>query len=177
ASMARAMSASPWWKTSSESVRPRAVCAASLKAALKRCTTWFLSPTGAHPTGRFSQVMMAPLKVGIAGLGTVGAEVVRLIEEQGRVLSARSGRGIRVVAVTARSKVKKRGVDLRGIDWAKSPLALATNPNVDCFVELMGGSGDPAFSAVEAALKAGKSVVTANKALIAKHGIRLAKAA
>ena len=114
--------------------------------------------------------MVAPLKVGIAGLGTVGAEVVRLIEEQGRMLSARSGRGIRVVAVTARSKVKKRGVNLRGIDWAKSPLALATDPNIDCFVELMGGSGDPAFSAVEAALKAGKSVVTANKALIAKHG-------
>jgi homoserine dehydrogenase len=121
--------------------------------------------------------MVAPLKVGIAGLGTVGTEVVRLIEEQGRMLSARSGRGIRVVAVTARSKVKKRGVNLRGIDWAKSPLALATDPNVDCFVELMGGSGDPALSAVEAALKAGKSVVTANKALIAKHGIRLAKAA
>jgi homoserine dehydrogenase len=121
--------------------------------------------------------MVATLKVGIAGLGTVGTEVVRLIEEQGRMLSARSGRGIRVVAVTARSKVKKRGVNLRGIDWAKSPLALATDPNVDCFVELMGGSGDPALSAVEAALKAGKSVVTANKALIAKHGIRLAKAA
>src|SRR5262249_30958450 len=120
---------------------------------------------------------MAPLKVGIAGLGTVGAEVVRLIEEQGRTLSARSGRGIKVIAVTARSKVKKRGVDLRGIDWAKSPLALATDPNVDCFVELMGGSGDPAFSAVEAALKSGKSVVTANKALIARHGVRLAKAA
>src|SRR6185369_14656688 len=98
-------------------------------------------------------------------------------EEQSRVLSARSGRGIRVVAVTARSKVKKRSVNLRGIEWAKSPLALATDPNIDCFVELMGGSGDPAFSAVEAALKAGKSVVTANKALIARHGVRLAKAA
>src|SRR4051794_7134978 len=121
--------------------------------------------------------MVAPLKVGIAGLGTVGAEVVRLIEEQARLLSARSGRSIRVVVVTARSKVKKRGVDLRGIDWAKSPLALATEPGIDCFVELMGGSGDPALSAVEAALKAGKSVVTANKALIAKHGVRLAKAA
>src|ERR1700754_3744113 len=120
---------------------------------------------------------MAPLKVGIAGLGTVGAEVVRLIEEQGRMLSARSGRGIRVVSVTARSRVKKRSANLRSIDWAKSPLALATDPAVDCFVELMGGSGDPAFSAVEAALKAGKSVVTANKALIAKHGVRLAKAA
>ena len=84
---------------------------------------------------------------------------------------------MRVVAVTARSKAKKRSLDLRGIDWAKSPLALANDPNVDCFVELMGGSGEPALSAIEAALKAGKSVVTANKALIAKHGIRLAKAA
>src|SRR6201991_5082675 len=121
--------------------------------------------------------MVAPLKVGIAGLGTVGAEVVRLIEEQGRMLSARSGRGIRVVSVTARSKAKRRGVNLDGMAWAKSPLALATDPNIDCFVELMGGSGDPAFSAVEAALKAGKSVVTANKALVAKHGVRLAKAA
>ena len=121
--------------------------------------------------------MVAPLKVGIAGLGTVGAEVVRLIEEQARTLSARSGRGVRVVAVTARSKAKKRWLDLRGIDWAKSPLALANDPGIDCFVELMGGSGDPALSAIEAALKSGKSVVTANKALIAKHGVRLAKAA
>ena len=86
--------------------------------------------------------MVAPLKVGIAGLGTVGAEVVRLIEEQGRTLSARS-------------KAKKRSLDLRGIDWAKSPLDLANDPNVDCFVELMGGSGEPALSAIEAALKAG----------------------
>src|ERR1700756_5413931 len=120
---------------------------------------------------------MAPLKVGIAGLGTVGAEVVRLIEQQGRTLSARSGRGIRVTAVTARSKVKKRSLDLRGIEWAKSPLALANDPNIDCFVELMGGSGEPALSAIEAALKSGKSVVTANKALIARHGLRLAPAA
>src|SRR5437868_12415610 len=121
--------------------------------------------------------MVAPLRVGIAGLGTVGAEVIRLIEQQGRALSARSGRGIRVVAVTARSKAKKRGVDLRGIEWAKNPLQLANDPGIDCFVELMGGSGDPAFAAIEAALKSGKSVVTANKALIARHGLRLAKAA
>src|SRR4051812_14037648 len=118
--------------------------------------------------------MVAPLKVGIAGLGTVGAEVVRLIEAQGRVLSARCGRGVRVVAVTARSKTKKRGVDLRGIAWAKSPLALASDPEIDCLVELMGGVGDPALSAIEAALRSGKSVVTANKALIARHGLRLA---
>src|ERR1700704_391736 len=118
--------------------------------------------------------MVAPLKLGIAGLGTVGAEVVRLIETQGRVLSARCGRGVQVVGVTARTKAKKRGLDLRDIDWASNPLALANDPSIDCFVELMGGVGDPALSAIEAALKSGKSVVTANKALIAKHGLRLA---
>jgi homoserine dehydrogenase len=121
--------------------------------------------------------MVAPLKVGIAGLGTVGAEVVRLIEQQSRTLSLRSGRGVRVVAVTARSKAKKRGIDLQGIRWAKNPLELANDPSIDCFVELMGGAGEPALSAIEAALKAGKSVVTANKALIARHGLKLAKVA
>src|SRR3981081_1822557 len=95
--------------------------------------------------------MVAPLKVGIAGLGTVGAEVVRLIEQQSRVLAARCGRSVRVVAVTARSKVKKRNLDLRGIAWARSALALASDPGIDCFVELMGGSGEPALSAIEAA--------------------------
>jgi homoserine dehydrogenase len=119
--------------------------------------------------------MVAPLKVGIAGLGTVGADVVRLIEQQGKTLAARCGRGVRVVAVTARSKARKRNLDLGGIAWARDPLALANNPEIDCFVELMGGAGDPALSAIEAALKSGKSVVTANKALIAKHGLRLAK--
>src|SRR3954469_17889550 len=121
--------------------------------------------------------MVAPLKVGIAGLGTVGAEVVRLIDAQAALLSARCGRGIRVVAVTARSKAKKRNLDLRGIAWAKDAVALANNPGIDCFVELMGGAGEPALSAIESALKSGKSVVTANKALIAKHGVRLAKSA
>src|SRR6201995_5978521 len=121
--------------------------------------------------------MVAPLRVGIAGLGTVGVEVVRLIERQQRVLSERTGRGIRVVAVTARSKAKKRGIDLGGIAWAKDSQALASDPEIDCLVELMGGAGDPALSAIDTALKSGKSVVTANKALIAKHGIRLAKAA
>src|ERR1700750_1881180 len=121
--------------------------------------------------------MGAPLQVGIAGLGTVGAEVVRLIEQQSSALSARCGRGVRVIAVTARSRAKKRGLDLRGIDWARNALQLANDPRIDCFVELMGGSGEPALSAIEAALRSGKSVVTANKALIAKHGLRLAESA
>jgi len=107
----------------------------------------------------------------------VGAEVVRLIERQGRTLSARCGRAIRVTAVTARSKAKKRDIDLSGVTWAKGPLELAADPEIDCFVELIGGAGEPALSAIETALKSGKSVVTANKALIAKHGLRLAKAA
>ncbi|MBB5045828.1 homoserine dehydrogenase [Rhodopseudomonas rhenobacensis] len=118
--------------------------------------------------------MVAPLKLGIAGLGTVGAELFRLIARQDKALAARCGRSVRVVAVTARSKAKKRGIDLRGVSWAKSPLALATDPEVDCFVELIGGADEPALSAIEAALGLGKSVVTANKALIAKHGLRLA---
>ncbi|NVN86147.1 MAG: homoserine dehydrogenase [Rhodopseudomonas sp.] len=121
--------------------------------------------------------MIAPLRVGIAGLGTVGAEVVRVIERQERTLSARCGRAIKVVAVTARSKAKKRGLDLRGIEWAKSPMAIAADPEIDCFVELIGGVDEPAGPAIEAALSSGKSVVTANKALIAKHGLRLASLA
>ena len=121
--------------------------------------------------------MSAALRVGIAGLGTVGAEVVRLIATEARTLAARCGRPIRVTAVTARSKAKKRGVDLAGIAWAKSPVELASDPEIDCLVELIGGAGDPALSAIETALKSGKSVVTANKALIAKHGLRLAQMA
>ena len=121
--------------------------------------------------------MVAPLNVGIAGLGTVGADVVRQLQNQGRALAERRGRGKRGVAGTPRTKAKKRGLDLRGVAWAKTPQELAEDPNIDCFVELMGGAGDPALSAIETALKAGKSVVTANKALIAKHGLRLAAAA
>jgi homoserine dehydrogenase len=120
---------------------------------------------------------MAPLNVGIAGLGTVGSEVVRLIEQQRRMLTARSGREVRVIGVSARTKAKKRGIDLGGIKWVQDPVKLAGDAEVDCFVELMGGAGEPALSAIEAALKSGKSVVTANKALIAKHGLRLAKLA
>ncbi|HLH91620.1 MAG TPA: homoserine dehydrogenase [Xanthobacteraceae bacterium] len=121
--------------------------------------------------------MVAPLKVGLAGLGTVGAAVIDLIARERAALTARTGRAIEVVAVTARSKAKKRPVDLSKLKWVRDPLALATDPDIDVFVELMGGSGDPAKSAIEAALAAGKSVVTANKALLAKHGLALAAVA
>ena len=118
--------------------------------------------------------MVASLKVGIAGLGTVGAAVVRQIAGERATLAARCGRGVEVVAVCARNKSKKRDVDLKKIRWHDHPKALAADPEIDVFVELMGGEGDPAKGAVEAALRAGKSVVTANKALLAKHGVALA---
>ena len=118
--------------------------------------------------------MAKPLKVGLAGLGTVGASVVRLLEQQRAALAQRCGRGVEIVAVTARRRVKNRGIDLGKVRWVKDPLALARDPGIDVFVELMGGAGDPAKAAVETALAAGKSVVTANKALLAKHGVKLA---
>ncbi len=118
--------------------------------------------------------MVAPLKVGLAGLGTVGASVVRLIERQREALAARCGRGIEVVAVSARARAKNRGIDLKRLRWVGDPVTLARDPEVDVFVELIGGEGDPAKAAIEAALASGKSVVTANKALLARHGVALA---
>lgn len=118
--------------------------------------------------------MVAPLKVGLAGLGTVGAAVIDLIEREQAALAARCGRPIEVVAVTARAKNKKRGVDVTKLRWVSDPLTLAQDPEIDIFVELIGGEGDPAKSAIEVALSAGKSVVTANKALLAQHGVALA---
>ena len=118
--------------------------------------------------------MVAPLKVGLAGLGTVGASVVRLIERQREALTLRCGRPVEVVAVSARSRGKDRGVDIRKLRWVADPVKLASDPGIDAFVELIGGDGNPARAAVAAALKAGKPVVTANKALLAKHGVELA---
>jgi homoserine dehydrogenase len=117
--------------------------------------------------------MAEPLKVGLAGLGTVGTAVIELLERERGKLLARCGRQIEVVAVTARSRGKKRTVDLKKVRWAADPLALAADPGIDVLVEVIGGAGDPAKSAVETALSAGKPVVTANKALLAAHGHKL----
>jgi homoserine dehydrogenase len=118
--------------------------------------------------------MPEPLKVGLAGLGTVGVSVVRLLEQGRAKLLARSGRAIEIVAVSARSRSKKRDIDLKKFRWFADPVALASDPSIDVFVELMGGAGDPAKRAVETALASGKPVVTANKALLARHGQKLA---
>ncbi len=118
--------------------------------------------------------MVAPLKVGLAGLGTVGASVVQLIARQREALTARCGRPIEVVAVCARSRSRQRDVDLGAMRWVDDPVGLAADPGIDVFVELIGGEGDPAKAAIERALASGKSVVTANKALLARHGVALA---
>jgi homoserine dehydrogenase len=118
--------------------------------------------------------MVAPLKVGVAGLGTVGAALVFQIAREREALTARCGRAIEIVAVCARSRSKNRGLDVKSMKWFSDPVALARSPDIDVFVELIGAAGDPAKSAIEAALSSGKSVVTANKALLAKHGVKLA---
>ncbi len=117
--------------------------------------------------------MTAPLKVAIAGLGTVGGGLLKLLTAQADLLEARCGRRIVPVAVSARSRGKDRGADLSGIDWYDDAATLATAPGVDVFVELIGGSDGIAKRAVEAAIKAGRHVVTANKALLAHHGTQL----
>ncbi|NDA48539.1 MAG: homoserine dehydrogenase [Alphaproteobacteria bacterium] len=121
--------------------------------------------------------MVAPIRVGIAGLGTVGVSVVRLLERQSNALASRTGRSIVLSAVSSRDRKRDRGIDLSAVEWFDDPIALTKSDKIDIFVELIGGDEGPARAAVEAALHAGKSVVTANKALLAKHGMALAKLA
>jgi homoserine dehydrogenase len=121
--------------------------------------------------------MTTSLRVGIAGLGTVGASVIRLLDRQADALAARTGRKISVTAVSARDKSRDRGVEFADAKWFDDPVALARSSDIDLFVELIGGAEGPAREAVEAALASGKPVVTANKALLAKHGMPLARLA
>ena len=121
--------------------------------------------------------MSNPLRIGIAGLGTVGIALVHLIRNKSQMLEERCGRALEIVAVNARSKTKDRGVSLDEFTWFDDPVALAGSDDIDVFVELMGGEDDPAYSACKKALENGKHVVTANKALLAKHGVELAQLA
>ena len=118
-----------------------------------------------------------PLSVGIAGLGTVGGGVLKLLRDNADIVAARAGRPIAVTAVSARDRNKDRGIPISGLRWYEDPVALASDPGVDVIVELIGGSEGPAKALVEAAIKAGKPVVTANKALLAVHGAELAASA
>ncbi|WP_457660098.1 homoserine dehydrogenase [Sinorhizobium medicae] len=121
--------------------------------------------------------MADALKIGIAGLGTVGASLVRILQDRHETLATTCGRAIEITAVTARDRSKDRGVDLAGITWFDDAVSLASQGGIDVFVELMGGTGDPAYASVKAALTHGVHVVTANKALLAAHGIELAEIA
>ncbi|WP_127562367.1 homoserine dehydrogenase [Nioella ostreopsis] len=121
--------------------------------------------------------MTDPLRLGIAGLGTVGVGVVKIVQQRADLLAARTGRPVTISAVSARSRDKDRGVDISGYAWEDDPVVLATRDDVDLFVELMGGSDGPAKAATEAAIAAGKDVVTANKAMLAHHGQVMAEAA
>ncbi len=121
--------------------------------------------------------MSTPLRLGIAGLGTVGTGVVRIVQQKAEMLTARTGRAVSISAVSARSRDRDRGVDLSASHWEEDPVALARRDDVDLFIELMGGADGPAKASVEAALSAGKDVVTANKALLAHHGQALAELA
>jgi len=117
--------------------------------------------------------MTAPLRIGLLGLGTVGAALFRALQDNQTSVKHRSGRSVTVTAVSARDKSRDRGINLQNVAWFDDPVALASSDTVDCVVELIGGADGTAKAAVEAALASGKHVVTANKALLAKHGSAL----
>ncbi|WP_028913685.1 homoserine dehydrogenase [Pseudorhodobacter ferrugineus] len=121
--------------------------------------------------------MAAPLRLGLAGLGTVGIGVVQIVQKHAALIAARSGREVVITAVSARDRTKNRDADLSGFAWETDPVALARRDDVDVFIEVMGGHEGPARLATEAAIAAGKDVVTANKALLAHHGHQLALSA
>jgi homoserine dehydrogenase len=121
--------------------------------------------------------MGKPLRLGIAGLGTVGAAVVRIVQSNLTPLAQRAGRPVTITAVSARSRGKDRGIDVGGFHWHDDPLGLVADPDVDVIIELIGGAAGAAEDLVRAALAAGKPVITANKALLARHGIELARLA
>ena len=118
--------------------------------------------------------MTRPLSVAVAGLGTVGGGVLKLLRANADIIAARAGRPIAVTAVSARDRSRDRGLELGGLRWYEDAVALANDAGVDVVVEAMGGSEGAARALVEAALAAGKPVVTANKALLAIHGAELA---
>ncbi len=121
--------------------------------------------------------MAEPLRIALAGLGTVGAGVIRLIEANGDLIARRAGRPLKITAVSARDRTKDRGVDLSPYAWEDDMTAMATREDVDVVVELVGGSDGPALTLARNALGAGKALVTANKAMIAHHGMSLAETA
>lgn len=118
--------------------------------------------------------MAEPLRVALAGLGTVGAGVIRLVEANAALIARRAGRPITITVISARDRSKKRPVDLSPYLWEDDMVILGERPDVDVVVELVGGADGPALSCARATIEAGKALVTANKAMIAHHGLELA---
>lgn len=118
-----------------------------------------------------------PLRIGLAGLGTVGAGVLRLLDENEALVARRAGRPVQVTAVSARDRSRERGVDLAGLAWEDDATALASREDVDLVVELIGGADGPALTLARATITAGRPLVTANKAMLAHHGAELARLA
>lgn len=118
--------------------------------------------------------MPAPLRIGLAGLGTVGAGVVKILRTHADSITARAGRPVEIAAISARSRHRDRGVDVSTYAWEDDPVALARRDDVDLVVEVIGGEDGPAKATAEAAIAAGKHLVTANKAMLARHGVDLA---
>jgi len=121
--------------------------------------------------------MAEPLNIALAGLGTVGTGVVRLIETNAALIARRARRPIRIAAVSARDRGKDRGVDLSAYEWVDDPAEMAAREDIDVVVEMVGGSDGPALTLARKTIGGGKSLVTANKAMIAHHGLELAAAA
>lgn len=121
--------------------------------------------------------MSEPLRIGIAGLGTVGGGTLKLLREHNDLLRTRCGRPLDVVAVSARDRTRNRGFDISDLRWHDDPLALAADKEVDVVCELIGGRDGIALKLSEAALSGGKHLVSANKALLAENGTDLARLA
>ena len=121
--------------------------------------------------------MTDALKIGIAGLGTVGSALFQIVRSRHNLLADICGREIVISAVCARDRNRDRGINLDTVSWYDDPVVMAREADIDVLVELIGGEGDPAHAAAMAALQAGRHVVTANKAMLARHGVELARLA
>lgn len=118
--------------------------------------------------------MAEPLRIALAGLGTVGAGVIRLVEANADLIARRAGRPIKITAISARDRSKKRSVDLSPYTWEDDMVILGERQDVDVVVELVGGADGPALACARTTFEAGKALVTANKAMVAHHGLELA---
>ena len=121
--------------------------------------------------------MTTPLRIALAGLGTVGVGVIKLLAANHDLITRRAGRRIEIVAISSRDRARDRGVDISKLTWVDDPTQLAAHGDVDVVVELIGGSDDPALTLARNTLAAGRALVTANKAMIAHHGLELAESA